>query len=375
MRKKQLLFAAVIAIQLMLAAGCGNKDNEAVETDVVTEPAISAEETSGQEEPLEEAVPEVVEEVPSHDGEAVSSLTGLWIDEEKVSVRPFAVMINNLKEAMPQSGIADADIIYEAQVEGAINRLMAVYQSFDETATKIGPVRSARHYYLDMSFDFDSIYVHYGKSPQAKDAFSTLNAAHLDGLSYLDAVMFYQDPKRVRPHSTYTSYDGLFAGLERVGYRQEINPEKSDKLIFAEENTTLASGASALKVNLSYSWYSKPWFEYDEESGKYLRFQYGNKQIDIETGEQLAFANIIVQFTDTWNIRGDTAGRLDMDLVSSGEGYYISAGKYIPITWEKTSHESPTHYYNESGDKLVLNPGKTWISIFPLDGQSNVTIE
>lgn len=382
--KKFTLYMVPLMMALVLAvSGCsGSKPPESSETGGE---GTSVSETGGVEQPENVAVvqepetqePEVSEEPeePSREGMAQSPLTGLWIEEERTSLRPFAVTINNLKAAMPQSGIAEADIVYEVPVEGAINRLLAVYQSFGEEVGKIGPVRSARHYFLDLSFDFDSIYVHYGKSPQAQAAFKSLNAAHLDGLSYLDEVMFYQDSSRVRPHSTYTSWKGLYAGLETVGYRGELDAGKADKFLFSEETDVLEGAEPADRIVLPFSWYSEPWFEYNEEEEAYLRFQYDAKHIDRETGEQLAYGNIIIQLTDMWLIPGDTAGRLDMELVGSGKGYYISHGKHIPITWEKTSHEKPTRYFDEEGSRLAMHPGRTWIAIFPWDKQADIVIK
>ena len=228
---------------------------------------------------------------------------------------------------------------------------------------------------MDFAFDFDAIYVHYGKSPQALQAFSDLNAPNMDGLSGLDLIMCFQDPNRNRPHSTYTSFDGLMDGLDYQGYRQEINEELDAKFNFAEEEINLTSGENATLVELPFSYYHSPWFEYDKDIKMYKRFQYDEKHIDIETGEQLEFKNIIVQIADMWVIPGDSEGRLDMSLVSSGKGYYITNGKYIPITWEKESHYEPTHYYLDNGEELVMNPGKTWISVFPEYQTSEIIFE
>lgn len=305
----------------------------------------------------------------------INPLTGLYINKETAKRRPIGIMINNLKAAQPQSGIGQADIIYETLVEGAITRLYALFQDFD--AEKIGPIRSARHYYLDFAFDFDALYVHYGQSPQASIAFNQLNTPNLNGLSYLDSIMCFQDPDRVRPHSTYTSYNGLMAAWENVDYRKEIKSDylNDSKFKFSEEDYTPNSATQAKKVVLDYSYYSQPWFEYNEEEKVYYRFQYENPHIDVETGEQLNFKNLVIQLTDMWVIPGDTEGRLDMSLITSGSGYYITNGVSIPITWKKTSHESPTQYYLEDGTQLLLNKGKTWISVFPVYREANIIFE
>jgi len=315
----------------------------------------------------------VEEEVINHDNDAINPLTGLYISKEAALRRPIGIMINNLKAAQPQSGIGQADIIYETLVEGDICRLFAVFQDFD--AEKIGPIRSARHYFLDFAFDFDAIYVHYGQSPQADIAISNLGAPNLNGLSWLDTIMCFQDPERVRPHSTYTSYEGLMAGWDKKEYRKELNTEIESKFTFSEEDYTPETLVNAKVVSLPYSSYNQPWFEYNDTEGLYYRFQFNEEQIDVETNEQLKFKNIIIQLVDIWRISGDTEGRLDMDLIATGTGYYISNAKVIPITWEKTSHESPTKYYNEDGSELLLNKGKTWIAVFPSHKEDQITYE
>lgn len=359
MRHRLIYLSIFVLYVLLISTGCGKK-NEVVSAPIVVE--VEPEEELVVEEEPEEEIEEIVE--ISREGQALNPLTGLWITEEAAQRRPFAVMINNLKPAIPQSGISQADIIYEVLVEGGIVRLMAMFQEFD--STKIGPVRSARHYFLDMSLDHDGIYMHYGKSPQALTAFSTLKIANLEGLSYLDEIMCYRDKSRVAPHNAYTSYDGLMAGLASKGYRTERDETIPHKFIFSETALEPISSLVAQTVRLPFSKYQKPWFEYDEASNTYKRFQYDKEHIDVETNTQLNFTNIIVQFTKEWVIKGDTEGRLDLALVSKGEGYYVTGGYYKPITWEKTAHHEPTRYYDMDGQELVLSPGKSWIAIFPV---------
>ncbi|GKX30090.1 putative lipoprotein YerB [Vallitalea longa] len=312
------------------------------------------------------------EEKDNREGKVINTLTGLWISEEAANRRPIGIMINNLKAAMPQSGIAQADIVYETLVEGGITRLFAVFRDFD--AEKIGPVRSARHYYLDFAFDHDAIYVHYGKSTHAFKKFTEWNSPHLEGLSGLDAVMCFQDPTRVRPHSTYTSYEKLMKTWKQVGYRENIDENFKSKFKFADDELDLVSNMEATYIDLPYSHYEqKPWFEYNEKDKMYYRFQFSGKHIDRETDEQLKFKNIIIQFSNIWTIKGDKYGCMDMSLVDSGDGYYITNGKATKITWKKTSHYQPTLYYNEGGEEIKINRGKTWVSVFPRNRKDKIT--
>lgn len=367
------IITIMMLVMCLIFVGCSKNEVEPTLADNVEDNQDINEEP--QETEVENEKEEPQEEVIeyNHAGQAINPLTGLWVNEEAANRRPIGIMINNYKKAIPQSGISQADIIYETLVEGGIARLFAIFQDFD--SEKIGPVRSARHYYLDFAFDHDALYVHYGKSPQAKEAYTRLNAPNLDGLSYLDAIMCFQDPNRKRPHSTYTSYDKLMAAWDTVGYRKEVNDEYESKLKFSEDELNLDSDIIANKVTLPFSYYQTAWFEYDNESTLYKRFQFNKEHIDVETGEQLKFKNIIIQYADMWVIPGDNAGRLDMRLISSGKGYYITNGTAQPITWEKTSHYEPTKYFDETGKILTVNKGKTWIAVFPNDRKDKIIME
>ncbi|QUI23529.1 DUF3048 domain-containing protein [Vallitalea pronyensis] len=338
-----------------------NESNESEEHEKDNETDID--DTIVVDEPTQEEL-EAEALIDTHEGEAINTLTGLWISEEAANRRPTGIMINNHSLAMPQSGIAQADIIYETVVEGGITRLFALFRDFD--SEKIGPVRSARHYYLDFSFDHDAIYNHYGKSTYAKKKFSEWNAPNIDGLSGLDAMMTFQDKSRKRPHSTYTSFERLMKTWDAVGYRKENKEGFEAKFKFADEEIDLVSGEEATYLNLDYSQYKvKPWFEYNADDKLYYRFQFGKEHIDRETEEQLAFKNIVIQLTNMWVIKGDPYGCMDMKLVASGDGYYITNGKVEKMTWEKKSHYDPTLYYDEKGEEIKLNKGKTWVSVFP----------
>ncbi len=349
------LLLALLCVSLIITSCGKNEENSTKQT---TEPSTAT--TTTTKAPSKTTVKTTKKDLSNLEK---SELTGLYIDKDIKPLRPFAVMINNHYDALPQSGIEEADVIYETLAEGGITRLVAVFKDFE--GEKIGPVRSARHYFLNFSFDHDAIYVHYGKSPQASVAFVELNSPNLDGLSYLDTIMCYQDPERVRPHATFTSYKGLNDGLEAQGYRKTMTEDFPHKLKFSEDEVVL-KGKTANKLSLDFSYYQLASFVYDKKIKKYKRFQFdGMEHIDAISGKQLETDNIIIQLVNMWNIPGDTEGRLDMELVGSGSGYYLYGGKYIPIKWEKTDIYTPTQYYLEDGKELEINTGKTWIEVYP----------
>ncbi len=353
-RKHSLLFM-VLVLTMMLLGGCGGeKEPEEVEYEA-TQPVDVTEQ---QIEKVEEEEP-----VDTHEGQAQSKITGLWMDEEKANLRPYAFMINNIKFVNPQSGISEASVMYEALAEGGITRLLAVFEEF--SSERIGSIRSARHYYASIADEYDAIFVHYGETKYATQKIKELGLDNISGLEgAIEPVAFYRDKSIKEPHNVFASYDSIMAGTEKKGYRTERKEDWENHYTFYEEDTELKDGQAANKVELGFSSYTTPYFEYDQETKLYGRYQFGGAHVDANTGEQLKFKNIIVQFVKEWDI--DKNGYQTMDIEnSSGEGYYISNGKAVPITWQKNESTGKMHYYGADGEILKVNAGKTFIAVFP----------
>lgn len=322
---------------------------------------------SDQEIDQDEEVEVIIDNPISLEGLVKSPLTGLWIDEEIAERRPAAVMINNIKVALPQSGISEADIIYETLAEGDITRLVAVFQSLE--SERIGPIRSIRDYYFNIAFDHDAIIIHHGGSPQAFEAIKTLKPSNLNTLSGLEAIMAWRDPVRknqkgMLEHSLYTSGDRILAGWNSVKYRVERKENAKPFFNFvAEEKYPLGEIATEITLPFSRTYISE--FVYDDELKLYKKSHHKNPHIDENNREQLSFKNIIVQYTDIKVIPGDKEGRRDIKLVGEGKGIYITNGTASTITWSKKDHYTPTVFKNEFGSELEVNMGKTYIGIFP----------
>lgn len=328
---------------------------------------------TGEETTETDVTDEVEEVVPEEPIGPNSILTGLPIPEEDFNTRPIGVMISNIETALPQYGIGDAAVIYEAVVEGGITRLFAVFQSFD--TEKIGPVRSSRHYFLDFALDHDAIYTHVGQSPQAIDAFKRLDVDRFYGISYLDIYLTFYDENRKAPHSTFTSYEHLQATWDELDYRREPLEDLTPKFYFEEGFQLEGEPLKGIYLNYSKLVGTNPYFIYNEETGLYDRFQFDEPHMDALTDSQLSFENVIIQFVSQWTIQGDPEGRQDMSLITDGTGYYIQGGQIIPITWSKESHYDTTQYYTESGEPLTMSPGKTFICVYPSYYEDNLVME
>lgn len=277
--------------------------------------------------------------------------------------RPIAVMIDNDgSAAWPHAGLSEAYLLYEMYVEGSATRIMAL---FNETDTaKIGPVRSSRHYFLDYALEHDAVYVHFGWSPQAMSDIPALGVNNVNGVLGVDANAFWREEKyKGDYHSAYTSMERINKQIDSHDYRTERNKAP---LTFNEKDVDL-DGENAKKVAFRYAGFYRAGFEYDEESGTYKRYMNGSDHA-LQEGTDWKVKNIILMHVRNYDL-GDGSPRQQLDTVGSGKGYYITKGKYVPITWEKTSRSGATVYKNESGNEISLNPGQTWVMIIPGNGE------
>ena len=325
-----------------------------------------------ESEPLE-AVPLSAEPVtedtaPADTGSATlgegmmnSYLTGLPVSTEVGQRRPFAVMINNLQPAIPQSGISKADLLYEVMVEGSITRLMAVFQDIASVG-QLGPVRSSRHYFIWMADDTDSIYTHFGWSGTAQKLIEDEGRQTINGTFYDGDGNFYRTSDREAPHNAYVTGQGLINIATSNGIPQMHPDGYVPNLKFNAADTPLASGEDAYVVNIPFA-YDTPWFNYNQDTGLYERYEYGSPHIDMENNEQLAFKNIIVVYVDQWVFTD--YGHLDMNYAGENDGLYITDGKAIPIRSVKPGWEYAAQYYDMNGNEIYLNPGKTMFEIVP----------
>ena len=313
-----------------------------------------------------EPAPEPSEEV--YDG-PVNPLTGLPMEEERAAARPVAVMLNNLRDALPQQGNGEADILYEVVAEGGITRMLALYQSIDDLGV-VGSVRSARPYYIELALGHDAVYVHAGGSVQAYNDLKSWDADHMDGVngpySYAGAGLFWRDRERIEgkrydyEHSLITSGENLRAALDGSGFRLTHEEGYAQPLLFAEDGTP-AEGETALTITVPFSSYKTGVFRYDEETGAYLAEEYGEAYVDGNDGRQVAVTNVLVLRASIRN-SGDSYGHMNVDL-SGGDGWFACGGKLIPITWEKGGEDDPLRYYAADGQPLVLGQGKSYVNI------------
>lgn len=303
-------------------------------------------------EKIEKEVEEI-EIIPEKIG-VPSPLSGIYASEEKVNRRPIAIMFDNHPRARWQAGLKDAEIVYEFLVEFPYTRYMGIYLINDPES--VGPIRSARPYFITTSLEYDAVYVHVGGSAQAKKDIRNLQLADIDGLSSTKDVFWRKSHKRA-PNNMYSSIEALRNDIEKRKYRLE-GEYKPFKF---QENEQDIDGIVSNKVLIKYRKDNTTEYNYNKKEKLYERVKDGELHIDESDSTPITAKNIIIQRVKTRVI--DSEGRLSIDLEGSGEGKYITNGKSMDIKWFKSSKKGKTLYYDYNDEEIILNPGVTWVQI------------
>jgi hypothetical protein len=330
---------AIAVMAALLLTACSS-DNEAAENNDSTADNDTEQSDAANQDTNEEAA-ESPYQYP---------LTGIGTDEE-AEQRAVAVVVNNHPKARPQSGLHKADVIHEVLAEGDVTRFIAIFQS--EKPEKIGPVRSARDYFIELAQGYESFFVAHGYSPEAKELLSSGTVDNINGMEY-DGSLFKRADFRVAPHNSYISFENIEKGADKVGAEMNTPPEPLE-FVKSEE----VSGETAASVKVSY--YDNPSFspvyEYDEGTEKYSRISAGKQMADYESGEPVLLDNIFI--VEAPHEVVDSAGRREIDLESGGSAYLLQRGKLLKVQWENENGR-----IIPAGDASFVS-GKTWINIIP----------
>jgi len=368
----------VLACAVFALSACGQ--NQTVKSPFLLEDEASSDSTgeySTEETLPTETVFENDDEAPA-EGMVRSLLTNEWIDEDIANTRPIAVMTPNESSAIPHYNLSQASIIYEANVEGRMTRMMAIYENWEDME-KIGNVRSLRAYYAYWAFEWDAFIVHFGGPFFINDLLAQETTQNIDGNTGDDEA-FFRTTDRQAPHNAYAKGSGIADVIERKGfsfsYRGLTDKEHFRFTSKSNQNTLeqysdKADTATYIDMSGCYP-LTRCYFEYNEDDGLYYRSQHlsgatDGPHMDELTGEQLSFKNIIVQNTKHEELGEGYLAFQCHD--TTRDGWFFTNGKGIHITWKKTSDYGATRYYDDSGNEITLNTGKTMICIVE-DGDS-----
>lgn len=315
---------------------------------------------------------------PEPDKPPVNPLTGEVVSSwDLLTRRPLAVKVENDPKARPQSGIIDADLVYEELVEGGVTRFICIYLSKDSQV--IGPTRSARPSDIDITYFLDPLLICSGGASQV---ISMVKAA---GMKYIseDSAHFWRDRTRRAPHNLYTSTPLLRRYLEETG--DDYNKLPQSGLVFVSGKDHEGSGGEesaesesesimvspATSINIPYkAAVCAASYHYDPSTDTYFRSINGVPHTDLTTGKRVAPRNVIVQLvTVTGSGIYDVTGSETplSQVIGSGKCLVFVGGKVYHGTWKKPNRNSPTQFLDENGRPIPLHPGQTWIHLVTED--------
>lgn len=272
----------------------------------------------------------------------------------------IGVMIDNHPDARQQAGLNEADYVFEFWVEGTYTRYLAMFYS--QKPEHIGPVRSARPYFIERMQEFDPLYVHVGGSSHAVQILRDGDYRDVDGMYTSTDVMWRNNSTgKWAPHNVYASWETLMDYAKNTGKGE---PSKFTPYYYHPDvQTPDGTPASYVDVQATPGLVNR--FEFDKESDAMLLYRNDKLALDEYPNEAIEIQNLIIQYAAYGHDEVNPNVRA-VKQVGSGEGFYYSRGQYVPITWSKESPTAPTLYFVD-GEPLILNPGLTWISVVDLD--------
>lgn len=296
-----------------------------------------------------------------------SSINGLEVSPEIADRRPIAVMIENHPDSRPQSGLAEADLVYETLAEGGITRFMAVYQTVE--AKDIGPIRSAREYYAVLANEIGAIYAHVGGSDEVigqlkEGVYKNISDAN----EYYNENFFQRIKSRYAPHNVYTSIQRL---KELAEYRKYLLKASFEPWKFKfDAPASGATQASKIVIDFSLPGYEAV-YAYASSTNSYIRNMAGKPHKDAATGKQIAPKTVIVQLVSVTPVPNDVLLSVDINLTGQGKAWVFQDGGVIQAAWKKTG-DSRTRYYDQFGSEISFNRGQVWVELVPTEKESQL---
>ncbi len=265
----------------------------------------------------------------------------------------LAVMIDNHADARPHAGIAKANLVFEAEVEGGMTRIMGVFSS-GENIKEIGPVRSARPYFVDWARELSALYAHVGGSPDALVKIQRDKV--LDINEFFNGKYFWRDTVKKAPHNVYTSSENLEKYLsDKSADRNRIIPWlfKDD----AKESERATSSVVRVTYKLAQD---KIEWKYERTSNYYLRYVDGAEYRD-KSGEAVLAKNLVIMEASAMEL--DDKLRLEMDTIGTGKAQICMEGKCALGSWGKNSPAERTRFFYDNGQEVGFDRGMTWIQV------------
>lgn len=281
-------------------------------------------------------------------------LTGVLVDQVHTNQQIYGVMIDEHIDARPQSGIDQAFLVIEAPVEAGIPRLLAFF-SQDQSVLKIGPIRSARPYFVDWALEFGALYTHVGGSNEALTKIK--NGATFDLNQFWNDPQFWRSTDRNAPHNVYSSTDLLGAYVKKKQDSGRTSPLYGVWKFKTTEPTEVFPERFSLHYispDYVFAW------GYNVEKKTYVRL-FDDQPVKTQDGNEIDAQNVAVVVTDVEVI--DAVGRRSIRTTGRGTGFVFQDGKKIQAVWKKPAAAERLRFFNKDGSEIEMNPGKTWIEV------------
>ena len=370
-RKTLLALIAALLVTVLVFAGCVSE--EAVPTTEPSTAAPTTEEPTTEppttEPPTTEPPTDPPTEAPT-EPPITNPLTGETLDAPLTN-RFVAVTINNVKPALPLTGINESDLYFEMFVNDYATRGLAMYSDIS-TVKQIGSVRSMRYNFTDIGVGYDAIVCHSGGSSSvlsdAKNSgVAQINVGTSGRTSYAFRDSYRSSAGYAWEQTLYVDGTGIYNKASSSGFRTAIKEDKNFGLSFSQESAAAnGENASTLSVTFNHKGYTKnSTFTYDEASGEYLFSQYGMKMNDGNTGKRISFKNVIVIVTSVTNKSASGNTYHVADLEGSGSGYLACNGKIVPVTWHRSGPNAAFSFTLADGSNADLGIGNSYIAIAP----------
>jgi hypothetical protein len=309
--------------------------------------------------PLPDSFPGLTKEMRQEPTKEPNILNGLPVETAYARRRPLAIMIENHTEARPQVGLTKAAVIYEAIAEGGITRFLAVFGPYD--AEKIGPVRSARQYYVEWVKGMDALYAHVGGSQEALGLIRTLKIADLDQFRW-GSQAYWREPKVgvAVEHTMFTSTVKLYEVAKKAKHdlAASLTPYLFKKEVPVEER----GSTQTITVDFSTPAYKVVW-TYDAANNTYLRSHGGVEHKDRVLGERISAKTIVIATLKRQLKTEDQGPGWTMTTIGQGKARVFQDGQEIVGTWRRPSKTDMLRFYDETGKEISFNRGTIWIEI------------
>ena len=375
MKRRSLLALVMVSVVALSLAGCGGKEVQAPVETVEFENIVENVANDQQEDTVEEASTEEQTVEENHEGMYRSELTNEWIDESLKNQRPIAVMVDNEKIALPHYGLTEADVVYEimnSTANGRVTRLMPIVKDWGKIK-QFGSIRSARPTNFMLAAEWNAVMCHDGGPFYIDEYVARSYTNNFSG------TFGRVDNGKSREYTEYILEGDLDKNFSNSKYSVEYNEHYEGKhFIFSDEEVDLSGKSGvidATEIKIPFP-HNSSTLKYNEETGTYDYYEYGNAHVDpLHDNAVLTFENVILQSCSFSQL--DENGYLIYNVIGSGDdGYYLTNGKAVPISWIKSGETDITLFLDkETGEQIEMNTGKTYIALVPSDSWNKLSIE